>query len=298
MVGVLSEELGCPAFVSGGLVRDWILNIPCEDIDVVLEGDSIGFADEFNRRFGCKVTRHRQFGTATVVMKPESIFGRKDFHMDFAQTRRESYPTPAVLPVVEPCLSIDTDLLRRDFTINALAVDLHKDRFGRLVDSSGMGYSDIQERLIRVLHPLSFRDDPTRILRAIRFEQRLEWTIEHHTYRLISDALNNGYVGFSFFVLISICSFFFLIRQSYLEMTSGPRILTEIDKLCQEDAFPRSFQRMLDTGVWANLFPGVVGSESGQLPHELFQPLLNRIKFVIYFFFSISILFFFFFFFF
>ena len=161
--GELADHMGVSAFVVGGFVRDLLLGIENLDLDLVIEGDGIAFARALGRREKARVKVHERFGTA-VVMFPEG------FKLDVATARTEYYEYPAALPTVEPS-SIKKDLYRRDFTINTMAVRLNKGEFGALIDFYG-GRRDLKEKTIRVLHSLSFIEDPTRVFRAIRFEQR------------------------------------------------------------------------------------------------------------------------------
>jgi tRNA nucleotidyltransferase (CCA-adding enzyme) len=149
------------------------------DLDIVIEGDGIGFAEAFANLFKAKLIRHRRFGTATVILKP----GLK---IDIASARREIYPQPASLPQVAAG-TLKDDLLRRDFTINAMAIKISGKDLGKLVDLFG-GKEDLAFGKIRVLHDLSFIDDPTRILRAVRFEKRYNFHIESKTLRLLKEA--------------------------------------------------------------------------------------------------------------
>lgn len=164
-------------YLVGGFVRDLILRVKNLDLDIVVEGDGIKFAEDFAKLLEARITAHRQFGTATVLLK----FGLK---VDFSSARKESYPQPAHLPVVSSG-SLKDDLFRRDFTINAMAISLTD---GSIVDYFG-GRDDLINKKIRVLHDLSFKDDPTRILRAVRFEQRYDFNIEPKTLELLKEAV-------------------------------------------------------------------------------------------------------------
>jgi tRNA nucleotidyltransferase (CCA-adding enzyme) len=165
----------------GGIVRDLFLRMENLDVDIVVEGDGIVFAGMIVRKLGGRMRTHQKFGTAVVVL-PGGV------KLDIATARLEYYETPAALPTVE-LSSIKKDLYRRDFTINTLAVRLNRDRFGELIDFFG-GLRDIKERTIRILHNLSFVEDPTRVFRAIRFEQRFDFPIGKHTRNLIRSAVN------------------------------------------------------------------------------------------------------------
>jgi tRNA nucleotidyltransferase (CCA-adding enzyme) len=192
-IGATAQAMGFTAYFVGGLVRDLILNHPIVDVDIVVEGDAIALADAMRARYGGRVVAHRRFGTAkwllegTVITTPAGpVEGLKA--IDFVTARREFYAHPTALPQVEPS-SIKQDLHRRDFTINTLAVCLNPDRFGELLDFYG-GLQDLQRGLIRVLHSLSFVEDPTRILRAARLEARLGFRVEPRTEELIQHAVD------------------------------------------------------------------------------------------------------------
>jgi tRNA nucleotidyltransferase (CCA-adding enzyme) len=184
--GEVAERTGMKAYVVGGFVRDLLLRIDNFDVDIVIEGDGIAFAESFGRENSCRVRPHHKFGTAVVIF-PDG------YKIDVATARIEYYMRPAALPTVEYS-SLKLDLYRRDFTINTLAVRLNADRFGELIDFYG-GQQDIKDRVIRVLHSLSFVEDPSRILRALRFERRFGFTIGKHTMNLIRNAVRLDLVG-------------------------------------------------------------------------------------------------------
>ena len=166
-------------YLVGGFVRDLILGVKNLDLDIVVEGDGIKFAEVLSQKLNVGLTRHRRFGTATVILK-------KHLKVDIATTRQEYYPEAAHLPEVT-CGVLKDDLMRRDFTINAMAISINRQDFGRFIDCFG-GRQDLADKKIRVLHNLSFIDDPTRILRAIRFEQRYNFKIEPKTLKLLREA--------------------------------------------------------------------------------------------------------------
>jgi tRNA nucleotidyltransferase (CCA-adding enzyme) len=180
VVGEVAEETGFPVYLVGGIVRDLFLRVPNFDVDIVVEGDGITFAGLLAKKTGGRLRTHQKFGTAVVVLP-------KGLKIDIATARLEYYESPAAMPTVE-LSSIKKDLYRRDFTINTLAVRLEKRRFGELIDFFG-GLRDIKEKTIRVLHNLSFVEDPTRVLRAIRFEQRFDFRISKHTQNMIKTAV-------------------------------------------------------------------------------------------------------------
>ena len=178
--GQLAQDLGYKLYAVGGFVRDILLARPNLDIDLVVEGDGIHFARELAALRQGRVKAHLKFKTAVVVF-PD---GQR---IDVATARLEYYEYPTALPTVE-LSSIKMDLYRRDFTINALALQLTPGDFGQLTDFFG-SQRDIKDKTIRVLHSLSFVEDPTRILRAIRFEQRFNFRIDGQTLRLIKNAV-------------------------------------------------------------------------------------------------------------
>jgi len=191
-IGDLAQEKGYSAFVVGGFVRDLMIGVRNLDIDIVLEGDAIVFSREFAGRTGGTLVTHKKFGTATVVM-PWGIGPSGRFKVDFATARQERYERPAALPDVEAS-SLADDLYRRDFTINAMAISLTRDSFGRLIDFFE-GEKHISEGVISVLHEASFIDDPTRIFRAVRFAQRYGFRIDGRTERLINAAIKKDMLG-------------------------------------------------------------------------------------------------------
>ncbi len=166
--GRVGDELGYSVYAVGGFVRDLLMRVENFDVDIVVEGDGIRLAEEFEKKFPCRIRTHKKFGTA-IILFPDSL------KIDVATARLEVYDSPAALPTVEKG-SIKMDLYRRDFTINTLAIQLNPKAFGELIDFFE-GVKDIKEKVIRVLHNLSFVEDPTRVFRAIRFEQRLGFQI-------------------------------------------------------------------------------------------------------------------------
>jgi len=202
-IGQLGDEQGYQIYVVGGVVRDLLLRQATLDLDLAVEGDGIALARVVSTRYRTGLVVFERFSTARLVF-------RDGLKMDIATTRQESYAQPAVLPTVQPA-SIQEDLHRRDFTINAIAIQLNPGQFGRVFDPYG-GQRDLRTRTVRVLHACSFQDDPTRVFRAIRFEQRLGFRLERTTLRLLAQAAATS-----------------LIRH-----LSGPRLQNEILLLCGE----------------------------------------------------------------
>ncbi len=202
-LGAAADTQGVPVFAVGGCVRDLLLGTENLDLDFVVEGDGIAFAEHFARLNGCRVRCHRAFGTA-VVIYPDG------FKLDIASARMEYYLRPGALPDVEHA-SVKMDLSRRDFTINTLAISLNHDTYGEILDYYG-GQRDIDEKAIRVLHNLSFVEDPTRVFRAVRFEQRLGFHVGKQTEHLLHSA----------------------VRLGLLENLSGERIFNELYLILNE----------------------------------------------------------------
>jgi tRNA nucleotidyltransferase (CCA-adding enzyme) len=173
-------------FLVGGVVRDLLLGVPNLDLDIVVEGEGIEFARMLTRALKGRIRSHRKFGTAVVILPN----GRR---VDVATARTEFYEYPAALPTVEVS-SVKQDLYRRDFTINAMAIALSGERFGELLDFFG-GLRDLERRHVRILHNLSFVEDPTRIFRAVRFEQRYGFQLESQTEMLARRAVEMEIVG-------------------------------------------------------------------------------------------------------
>jgi len=259
LVLVISEtaaRLKMPVYFVGGLVRDLLLDKAPTDLDLVVEGNAIALVGDLRDRFGGEVHSHDRFGTAKWALGPETCAAllavtdvqarppRPDdaghlerprlsppAQIDFVTARKEFYKRPTALPDVEPG-SIKLDLHRRDFTINTLAVRVDGAYLGQLLDFYG-GRRDLRRGTIRVLHSLSFIDDPTRILRAIRLEQRLGFAIEPGTAALIDDAL------------------------PMLDRVTGERIRNEIELALREADPVRVMERLDELGVLAHLAPGL-----------------------------------------
>ena len=174
-----ASMLGFPIYIVGGFVRDLLLGRPGLDFDLVVEGDAIKLAGSLVSKYGSKATMHQKFGTA-------KWFVNKNSSVDLISARSEIYRQPAALPTVKSG-SISNDLHRRDFSINTLAIRLDNSHFGELRDELG-GLNDLHRGVVRVLHPRSFMDDPTRIYRAVRYEKRYSFKIETETLALIPEA--------------------------------------------------------------------------------------------------------------
>ncbi len=236
IVGQLADEMGVSVYVVGGFVRDLIMDRekwrwPNMDIDLVVEGDGIVFAHYLAELLGGRVREHKEFMTAIVLFPSSRLLDKNDFQfdheeqelrIDVATARLEYYQSPAVLPTVE-LSSIRMDLTRRDFTINAMAIKLNTSSFGELEDYFD-GQGDIKQKTIRILHALSFVDDPTRALRAIRFEQRYDFKISMQCERLIRNA----------------------VALQLIQKLDGKRILAELEIILQEESVLECILRMQD----------------------------------------------------
>ena len=180
----LADQQDVSAFLVGGFVRDLLMNSPNLDLDFVIEGDGIRFGKALAKELSGTWTVHEQFGTVSIKL-PQSLKLPQTHHLDVATARTEYYEYPTALPTVERS-SIKKDLYRRDFTINALAIRINRTP-GELLDYFG-GQRDLKDKVIRVLHSLSFVEDPTRVFRAIRFEQRFGFRISKETEQFIKQA--------------------------------------------------------------------------------------------------------------
>jgi len=223
-----------PVYLVGGMVRDLLLERANEDVDLVVEGDGIAFAAALAAAMDGRHHPHAPFLTAVVTL-PDGL------RVDVASARTEFYRMPAALPEVETSL-IRQDLYRRDFTINSLAVALTGDRFGELVDFFG-GRKDIQRREIRVLHSLSFIDDPTRALRAVRYARRLGFAIAPDTTYLIATALSEG----------------------VFERLSGQRLRRELELLLAEPHPTPALALIAELGLLPAVCPGTEWSEEARV---------------------------------
>jgi len=253
LVSQIALENRLALYIVGGFVRDLLLEKPSMDFDLVVEGDAIALAKALRSRFGGRVTKHDRFRTAKWFIDknhPRLIKEYQEFFeggeatllleelpatLDFVTARTEFYTHPTALPMVEPS-SIKLDLHRRDFTINTLAIRLDGTHYGELHDYWG-GLSDLRRGLIRVLHSLSFVDDPTRILRAIRFEQRFHFRIEERTLQLIIDARN------------------------LLSRVSGDRIRHELDLIFVEERVLAMLDRLQELGIFEYIHPELCWDE-------------------------------------
>ncbi len=179
-VGARADKDGQRAVLVGGVARDLVLDRAVKDADVMLEPPLEKIVEDINKEFHGKLVSHPKFMTFTITVSPT-------LKVDFVTAREEKYPAPAALPVVRPS-TIEKDFQRRDFTVNAMACFINKAKWGQVLDPF-MGMRDIEKKWIRILHPLSFKDDPTRIFRAARFAARLGFTLEPTTQDVLKNAV-------------------------------------------------------------------------------------------------------------
>lgn len=249
-IAQLAYENNSAAYIVGGFVRDLLLNFPSTDFDIVVEGDAIQLAKSIQKKFGGRVTTHQRFGTAKWFLdkikhqvsqslrQPEHLENTFDPNvaaanlpdeLDFISARTEFYTHPSALPTVERG-SIKLDLHRRDFTINTLAMRLNGKNFGEMYDYWG-GYHDLTKGIVKILHSLSFVDDPTRILRAIRYEQRYQFHLDERTESLLLEA------------------------RPLINRVSGDRIRHEFNRIFMEEQPWKMMSRLHTLGVLTNIHP-------------------------------------------
>lgn len=222
--GQIGDTCNSKVFVVGGFVRDLLLNRENWDIDIVIEGDGIAFAKKLNIALDGDIKCFEKFGTAMITLKNSQT-------IDVVTARREYYEYPAALPKVERS-SIWSDLFRRDFTINCMAIQLNKPMEGRLIDYFG-GLRDLKDKQIRVLYNLSFIEDPTRVFRAIRFASRLSFEIETETAFFMKQAIDDNMI----------------------KKLSDDRIREELLQLLSEEAQADSLRKLESYGILKGLHP-------------------------------------------
>jgi tRNA nucleotidyltransferase (CCA-adding enzyme) len=225
--GLVAASQGQNLYLVGGVVRDLLLGRTNVDLDLVVEGDAISLAQRLATITQAKVTFHLRFQTAKLRWDSWSV--------DIATARSETYSRPGALPKVEPGL-LDTDLFRRDFTINTMAIELIPNRWGELIDLYD-GRDDLEKGLIRILHENSFIDDATRIWRGLRYEQRLDFEFEPDTLRLLKQNI------------------------AMLDTISGDRIRHELELILQEELPEKVLRRAEELGVLEKLQPSLQGDD-------------------------------------
>lgn len=226
LAGSTADELGINAYLVGGSVRDLLRGESNLDIDIVVEGDGIAFAKAFGAKLNAKVRTHERFGTAKII--------KDNLKLDVATSRTEYYESPASLPKVETS-SVKKDLYRRDFTINTLAVKLNLKDFGTLIDFFG-AQRDLSEKTIRVIHNLSFIEDPTRAFRAIRFSERFGFKLSKHTENLIKSA----------------------VKMNLFDKLSGTRLYDELLLTFSETDTVKTLKRLAEFGLLRVIHPNLV----------------------------------------
>ncbi len=212
----------CRLYLVGGAVRDLLLGLPARDVDIVVMGSAISLAEALSYSTG-KLTLHPTFGTATIAFS--------GFRIDLSSARSERYSHPGALPTVRHG-TLDDDLRRRDFTINAMAISLNENDYGHLIDHCG-GQADLEAHLIRTLHAKSFSDDPSRIWRAVRYEQRLSFNIEPETLNWLKRDL------------------------AELKNITGDRLWYELACTLEEDEPEKTLTRLGELGALAQLHPSI-----------------------------------------
>ena len=224
-VGAKAQELGMKAYLVGGTVRDILMGVHNMDIDISVEGDAEKLVTSWDEP-GCRATLHGRYKTGTISF-PD---GEK---VDVATARREFYEYAAATPIVQNS-SLKQDLSRRDFTVNAMSISLSENDWGTLTDNFG-GRADLKDKLLKILHNLSFVEDPSRVLRGVRLEQRLNMSFEDNTLRLLKSAVRGG----------------------LLECLSTTRVRAELELISKETCFRKIVVRMCELGIWEALFPGM-----------------------------------------
>ena len=227
MAGEIAHTRGEKLYLVGGVVRDLLLGQANLDLDLVVEGNAIELARRLKKTDQAKITTHSRFNTAKLQWD--------DWSVDLTTARRESYEKPGALPTVQPS-SIEEDLARRDFTINAMAIGLNPGYYGQPLDPHG-GRDDLKAKVIRVLHEKSFTDDATRIWRGLRYEQRLDFHLERKTLGLLQRDI------------------------AMLDTISGDRIRYEIECILKEKFPEKVFGRAAALGVLPKLHPALKGND-------------------------------------
>jgi tRNA nucleotidyltransferase (CCA-adding enzyme) len=220
-----AAKRGQRVYLVGGVVRDLLLGYPNFDLDLAVEGDAVKLAQQVAETNQAKLLAHHRFGTAKLRYE--------NFTLDLATVRKETYARPGALPTVTPG-TLKDDLIRRDFSINAMAVSLASNDYGELVDPHN-GKSDLKQRLIRIMHPGSFSDDATRILRGVRYEQRFGFKLETQTTQLLKRDI------------------------PMLDTISGDRIRHELELILKEKQPELVIKRLAELGVLPRINPSLKG---------------------------------------
>ena len=222
-IAVQASQMSMPMYLVGGSVRDMLLGAPAKDLDIVVEGDASVLVFQVAKAIKGEVPAYSQFGTAKVKLEGQRF--------DLVTARRETYSKPGALPSVTPS-TIQEDLARRDFSINAMAITMSGPDPGRILDLHG-GRSDLRRGVVRVLHSRSFEDDATRILRAVRYEQRFGFKLEEETRVLLAKAIADG----------------------MLDRISGSRLRRELEHMLNEDRPHLPISRCGELGILQAIHP-------------------------------------------
>ncbi len=225
-IGGYADEFGINVYLVGGFVRDLFLGKKDIDTDITVEGDGVKFTEFLAKKLNAPFKCFEKFRTGKIFLKNK-------LNIDITSARSEYYEYPASLPLIN-FSEIQKDLYRRDFTINAMAIQINKKNFGKFIDFFN-GYNDLKHKIIRILHDNSFIDDPTRILRAIRFEQRFGFKIEKNTLNLLRKTINNN----------------------LFEKLPGERLRDEILLVLKEKNVYKILKKGKTLGIWDVIYKGL-----------------------------------------
>lgn len=243
-IATIADELSYNVYIIGGIVRDLIIGRKNEDIDIAVEGDAITLANQLVETIGGRIQTHEKFSTATWIYR--------SYKIDLTSARTEFYDYPAALPTVERS-SLKEDLYRRDFTFNAMAIQVNKGKFGKLIDYFH-GYQDIENKKVRVLYNLSFVEDPTRILRAVRFEVRFNFVMDDQTLELVHSSIDN------------------------IRSTSPKRIAHELQILFKEKNRLHAINRLNELRVWNYLYKPTTNFKKKLKAIERFENAYSQLE--------------------
>jgi tRNA nucleotidyltransferase (CCA-adding enzyme) len=244
-----ATQSGLPLYLVGGAVRDLVLGRPLTDVDLTVEGDAIALARSLASKHGGGVTAHLRFRTANWFLPKHLQTGHDT--LDLVSARSETYKQPAALPTVKPG-SMEDDLRRRDFTINAMAIRLDGSHYGELRDDTN-GMQDLQTKIIRVLHAGSFMDDPTRMYRAVRYENRYGFKLADETVALIPDA------------------------RAHVEQLSAHRIRHELELILDEENAVSMLARLDELDLLSPIHPALANFKQSNLASaKLDDPALQN----------------------
>ena len=243
-------SMNMPCYLVGGLVRDIFLGKPVNDLDIIVEGDAIQFGESLVKKYGGKLIAHQKFRTAIWHLPSNFAQNIQPSSLDLITTRNETYLNPGALPTIKPS-TIEDDLRRRDFTINAMAVRVDGGHFGELLDPLN-GRTDLEKGIIRTLHPRSFIDDPTRIFRAIRYEARYGFKIEPESLGLINSE-----------------------SLAVITRLSGERIRHELDLIFEEESSSQMILRAGSLDVFKRIHPELPVFNPAYLDFLNIDPILD-----------------------